>query len=122
MEPIIDPMFFYWASVAGKVITLCGIVGAVLVMIGAISFFVMLTESIGRKEMPKWPGVCLVCAIILFFLAVITPSEETIYKMAAAKMVTSDSIEKVLKGGKIMKDELKKDLIDVIRSVKDGEK
>lgn len=118
-----EPMFFYWANVAGKVITFCGVTGALLSSIGVTLFIVQITEVFNSEKISRWPIAFMGCAAILFCVVVVVPSEETIYKMVAAKMVTSESIEKVLKGGKLMKDELKRDLIDVIMSVKgEGDK
>lgn len=122
MEPIIDPMFFYWVGVARAAVPFF-VVAATAACVMSIAL-VGLRLDLGLKPAFGWPNkLCLVFAGVLAVLAVLTPTEDTLYKMAAAKMVTSESIEKVLKGGKLMKDELKRDLIDVIMSVKgEGDK
>lgn len=120
MEPIINPMFVYLANVFGNLtIFLILLTAASIPVFGIITGMKYDEFKYDSEKNPRPSFKWVIVPIILAIIAIFIPSQETCYKMMVAKMTTTDNIEKILKEGKNVKDELKKDLIDVIKSVKE---
>lgn len=91
MEPIINPMVFYWIDV------LCGlnlffIVTAILFLIGT---GVIIGDCIDSKQSVKdsrFVKVFFAISVFSLFAVAIIPSESTMYKMIAANYVTVDAV------------------------------
>ena len=107
MTYIINPWFFYFASLLGSFWTLISIV-LFLAIIGAVGFSVWwLMETYNSdffvhddKETPfanfckKIIKVSVITTIISAVLMVVIPSEETVNKMMISSFVTKENVEK----------------------------
>ena len=88
MEPIINPMFFYFADTIPNVRAACVWVAA----IGAVYIGIRKLSSIDEKQPYKAPKSLIAAIMAGIVLAACIPSQETMYKMAIAKFVTRDNI------------------------------
>ena len=123
MTYIINPWFFYFASLLDSFWTLASIV-LFLAIIGAVGFSVWwLMEAYvsdffvhDDKETPfanfckKIIKVSVIVTIISAVLMVAVPSEETVNKMMISSFITKENIEKAKEGAK----EGAKEIVDYI--------
>lgn len=105
MTPIINPMFFYWIEVADAIKVTCLIVAILagiiaVVMLLTASDYVFDKEDEDDRAYLRRRRVLLAVSVITLIIAVLTPSRDTMYKMAAASFVTEDNIEYVVEKGK----------------------
>lgn len=119
MEPIISPWWIYFANVSENISTallLISIIGAFIVLC-SVGMYIAATESV---EPVKKHSKTLYRLGITFFIMLIIgcalPEKTTVYQMIAANIITEQRLTKFVHAGKLLKDELKTDLIDVIRS------
>lgn len=110
MNPIINPLFFYFISVTGvlRCLLLFGGFGVAGCLIFA-GFMCCIDYDI--EDVFKSFKKSVIIALILGTIGVFVPSENTCYKMLAASLITSDNIE-------IVKDSTQ-DLVDYIIDVAD---
>ena len=110
MNPIISPWFFYFAEMLDllQFFLFISVFGGV---VGNLFFLSHLHDN--QYPMRKCiPGFVIVfLALIMFILC---PGTKTAYKMAAASYATTDNISSVVSNGRLLKEELKKDIIDII--------
>lgn len=99
MNSIISPWVFYWIGISDNVRTLLIAVLIVLLIGLAIALACTLCDadlfSFRDENVAKEVKVCIKVAIATFVIAVLVcviPSEDTCYKMLAAKMFTQDNI------------------------------
>ena len=110
MNPIISPWLFYFADMAGGVQFFIFVVVFATVVAG-VAYLSYLYDS----KLPMLRCVPVFCISFLFLIVlVLCPTTETVYKMAAASYVTTDNISSVVSNGRLLKEELKKDIIDII--------
>jgi ABC-type sulfate transport system permease component len=121
MEPIISPWLIYLLGfIENLIITFTG--GVIILGLGLIIlvFFKVLgtmdddedlLNVVNKFRWAKW------LFGIFLFLAIITPSRNTIIGMMVAQQITPKNIESAIKTGKDFKNEIKKDVIDIIQSV-----
>lgn len=94
MNSIISPWVFYWIGIfnaVGVVAFLCAIVTA----FGTFCFGSVASNNYDAREHSnavKWAKRFAVGLVISLALCVLIPSEETCYKMLAAKMFTPNNI------------------------------
>lgn len=94
MNPIISPWVFYWIDICntvGTVAFLCAIATA----LGTLGFGGMALDNYDAREHSnavKWAKRFATGLVISIALCVLIPSEDTCYKMLAAKMFTQDNI------------------------------
>ena len=103
MEQIVNPAFFYWASVfSGLKVAFVFLTIGCLVLL-ACMFFYYDSEYCGwddddemaiafRKNMNKIAVAIIVMAVIFIFV----PSKQTMIEMQIAKMATGDNISAVI--------------------------
>jgi len=122
-EAIISPWFFYWvdiiSNVKGLTIALmvcCTLASLISVCVYFENFF---DNKVIKARALKCFCVFLPLALICTFIMVFTPSSDALYKMMIAKSVTPQALSSFIKDGKLVKDELKKDIIEVIKTVKE---
>lgn len=110
MNPIINPLFFYFISVTGVLRGLFMIGGFVIA--GCICFagFIMCVDY-DIEDIFKVFKKPVIIALIIGTIGVFIPSENTCYKMLAASLITPDNIEIVKDGTQ--------DLVDYIIDVAD---
>lgn len=97
MNPIINPLFFYFISVTDvlRLLLLIGGFGlaAIVLFVGFICCVDYDTEDI--IKFLKKP---LIIGLIVGTIGIFVPSENTCYKMLAASLITPDNIEVVKDG------------------------
>lgn len=90
---IISPWVFYWIDVCDALKRLmgCGVLTGVFVM-----FISCICDDDGSKVFKQYERVMkkvgLVIAVLCLICGIFLPSEDTCYKMLAAKMFTQDNI------------------------------
>lgn len=88
MEPIINPMFFYFADTIPNVQTACVCMTAIGIM-----YICLRKISTIDEECPyKTPRALIAAIVVGFVFGLCIPSQETLYKMAIAKFVTRDNV------------------------------
>lgn len=97
MNPIINPLFFYFISVTGvlRLLLLIGGFGAAVVII-FVGFICCVDYD--AADMFKFLKKPLIIGLIVGTIGVFVPSENTCYKMLAASLITPDNIEVVKDG------------------------
>lgn len=88
MEPIINPIFFYFADVIPNMRAAC----IWTVAIGITYIGIRKLASIDEEHPYKTPKALIAAMVAGLVLAVCIPSQETLYKMAIAKFVTRDNV------------------------------
>ena len=120
MEPIINPWYFYLMSMSNNV-SLCATLGAITFGIVVLVMFIfkMISCADGEEEsfekvrhVYRWAKICF---FILLIIGILFPSEKTIIQMMVAQQVTPNNVNKAISAGKSVKDEITKDVIDLIR-------
>lgn len=102
---IINPMFFYWVSVADTAKFMLEILGTIGIAIG-IAFWIKgcvdlefaygKTETEEAKKTRRMSIITALISIGIIFGGVFIPSENTLIKMQVAKFGTYDNAEKVV--------------------------
>lgn len=103
MEPIINPWFFYLVDKADIIIAFSVIISATSL---GVSFFMFSgSDEESRYHSEKYnkeirdnkslAKKIFILGIFFLFIAILTPSSETIYKMMIAKQITPNNIEAV---------------------------
>lgn len=122
-EAIISPWFFYWVDVIGNAKTFAIVLTIFLSLASFISFCVYMENIIGDQKSKtkalKYLYIFAPGAILTLFFVMFIPSSDALYKMMIAKSVTPQALSSFIKDGKLVKDELKKDIIEVIKTVKE---
>ena len=98
MEPIISPWYFYFINVAEALdftATITGVIG----MLFGILLYIGSKEDNNPDDL-KHAIYLITLGIIGMFLSILIPSEDTLYKMLAASLVTPDNIA-IVEGGTI---------------------
>lgn len=106
MNPIVNPLFFYFASVVDSVccvISLFGVISLIALVITATICLLDYIEYEGdvedayafcvSKKLLKWS---LVISIILWTIFIFIPSKEVLIEMEVAKYATPDNIKSVI--------------------------
>jgi hypothetical protein len=106
MNPIVNPLFFYFASVADSLCCVIGIFGTISLGVLAIEALICLIEYISyegdvedvcvfstSKKVVKW---AMISSIILWTIFIFVPSKEVLIEMEVAKYATPDNIKSVI--------------------------
>lgn len=118
MTPIISPWFIYLLSVVDAIKGIF-VVGAI---IGATTVVIILMGMV--IEDWEWEGVKKIFKVILpisltcLFFSIFVPNKKIIIAMYVTKFVTTDNITKAIDAGGNFKDEVKKDIIEIIEAIK----
>ena len=91
MTPIISPWWFYLFNIAEKI----SIISMVIAILLGIVFIVYPIICICECEKIKFSKIFIILFIISGFFAIVTPTKETCYQMAAASLVTHDNLTAV---------------------------
>ena len=128
-EPIISPWFFYFLGIIDGIkataITVSLITGLFL-LVSVIGVMVIkmaheFDEDDEKKLVPIWKKVLrgsLIPFVIFTLLAMFVPTKNTLIWMVVAKNVTYQNVEKAIEAGADFKNELKKDMIEIIETIK----
>ena len=90
--PIISPWIFYFGDVLThlQVVSVFGI--ATGLFVGA---FNVEGDELGRAVITKATKLSFTFSLVCLFLVIITPSEETYYKMVTAHYVTYEKVDRL---------------------------
>lgn len=97
MNPIINPLFFYFISVTDVLRFLLLIGGFGLTAIVLFVGFICCVDY-DAGDIIKFLKKPLIIGLIVGTIGIFVPSENTCYKMLAASLITSDNIEVVKDG------------------------
>ncbi len=131
MESIISPWFVYFVSLVdslSNVITFFAVIAGLIAVIYITGIMVNRGEE-NEDAIEQWKrgwgkiGIAtIVLSIILIPLAVFMPTKNTLIAMYVANEVTYDRVEKAGEIAKDVKDEIKKDFMDILEMfMEDGE-
>ena len=130
MEPIISPWFIYLLGIIDAtkaVFWTFGILGMIALMVLLVIHIVEKAmdemSDEGKKGILTGLRASLVMSLLLL-PAIFVPSKNTIIAMYVADNITPNNVEKALEVGQDFKNEIKKDIIDLIDGInkaKDGE-
>lgn len=93
---IIDPMWFYWVSVADGLKALCIVLPIVTFAAGVIFSVITCSESDDDDYKKRFIKTCFIVAAILLvvlIMAIFIPSKETLIQMEIAKHATYENTE-----------------------------
>lgn len=106
MNPIVNPLFFYFASVADTLGCIIAMFGVIALIILTLAAFICLVEYIGyegdveyvcvfqtSKKAIKW---AMISSIILWTIFIFIPSKEVLIEMEVAKYATPDNIKSIV--------------------------
>ena len=125
MEPIVSPWFVYLLGVVDGI----GFVAAALAFTGLLASIGLTVAVVGMrceedeevaKIEPLRKGV-IVLTVFFSLLAIFVPSRNTLIAMYVAKNITPDNVATAVETGKAVKDELKRDVLDLIEALKADE-
>jgi len=114
-NPIINPFYIYLLSISDKFITLFTVITAIslgLVLIYLMFKVLMDEDTIGIK----WRIVKILSIIggIALLFTLIIPPKDTMIQMYIASKITPQLVKDAVITGKSFKDEIKKDIIDLL--------
>lgn len=128
MEPIVSPWFIYFLGIAETIrgffigFTAAAWIAFVICIIGWV---VCKHDSGGYADNFKiWKKWLPKTIILTLFFSVITmcfPSKNTMITMYVADNITPNNVEKALEVGADFKNEIKKDIIELIEAIQKGE-
>ena len=122
MTPIISPWFIYLLSVANSI---KGVAGGFAILTG-MGLMASIGGWIACKAEAKefwqkfWKKLIKIIApifAVLLFLSIFFPTRDALIGIYVVKHITVDKIDEGVKAGKLIKDELKKDIIDLINAI-----
>lgn len=116
MNPIINPLFFYFISVTDvlRFLLLIGGFGVAAIVV-FIGFICCVDYDV--EDIIKFLKKPLIIGLIVGTIGIFVPSENTCYKMLAASLITPDNIEVVKDGTQ----ELVDYIIDVADQITDDD-
>lgn len=116
MNPIINPIFFYFISVTGVLRNIMLIGGFAIVGCIVFAGFICCID-VDIEEVFNAFKKPVIIFLIIGTLGIFVPSENTCYKMLAASLITPDNIEVVKDGTQ----ELVNYIIDVADQITDDD-
>lgn len=96
MNPIIDPMWFYWLSVCDAAKWTCVIIAGIMAFASIVIFPIWHDELFGEEEhklFKKTLTIVITSTILVTALAVFIPSKQTMIEMQIAKLATYDNAQ-----------------------------
>lgn len=96
---IIDPMWFYWVSVADGLKAFCIIIPILISAVGFILSVITYSDLDDDDDKKAFIKKCLIAAALItvvFIIAIFIPSKETLIQMEIAKHATYDNTEMLL--------------------------
>ena len=125
MDPIVSPWFIYFYGLVGNLsvvmttLFVISIFAIISYFVGSFIYYVDDKETSMTKWRKRWkPWLYVIVGI--WFLSILLPSRPDILAMYIANRITYNAVGTAIKDGKLLKDELKKDVIDIINGVVDG--
>jgi membrane-associated HD superfamily phosphohydrolase len=130
--PIIDPIFIYWLQILGSlqtgasVVSILSLLGFIIVLIVIFADYMAVywkyRDEKQKKIIKRILRYILQVFVICFALSTFIPSTDTLIKMYIAGSVTPNTVKTAISTGKDLKNELKKDIIDIIQTIDEEKK
>jgi len=119
MEPIISPWLIYWINLLGNLQVLFFVSSIILLLACIISLVCWKSayHNEDKKDGRMWFKRCFILLLIVAPIVCFAPGRTTVIQMLVAKNITYERVDKALVAGKGVKDELKKDVIDILSSI-----
>jgi len=122
MQPIVSPWFIYSLGIVQGIkdmaIAFSVLAGLTLFALSIASIFLWIDEEEDDvKKILKIMKISGTILLICLLLAIFVPSKDTLIAMYVADKLTYNTTEKILETGKDLKQELKKDIIEIIKSI-----
>jgi hypothetical protein len=118
MESIVNPWFIYLLFKIDFIREFFGVISGMLIFVSAILVGAMCGDGDWKwKEVKKKAIAIWVSLSIILVISVMAPSKNTIIAMYVADKVTYNAVGSTVEIGKSFKEELKKDVIEIIREV-----
>lgn len=121
MEPIISPWLIYLLGIIEQLqgfLTIMAVfsgIGFFFYIIFAIAYGIEMGD--GAEKAKKSTTFFVWLFPILILLSIITPNRNTLIGMIVSQHVTHHTIQKTVETGKAIKEEIKKDILDIIDQV-----
>lgn len=99
MNYIIDPMWFYWMSVADNLLVTCAVIGGLFGILSMVFGAILITNMEygpnydDYKKAKKALKVFMPLSILFILLSVFIPSKEILIEMQIAKFATYENAE-----------------------------
>lgn len=123
MEPIISPWLFYLLEIVSNFqIVLVGVSAIIFFVYGFINISSFIEDEEPKINKKRKKLLIRYVAFPCLILGILTPSKDTIIKMVIAKHVTADSVNTILEIGGDFKNELKRDIFELIEKFQNKEK
>jgi len=125
-EPIISPWFFYFADLADKLRTLCGMLFVLAILFTLVAFLLFVDDSnnlsndevLANTKIMQRIFVGGIFTILFFgFSSVLIPSTSTCYKMMVTSFVTKENINIVANEANSSIDYILEKIIDTAASM-----
>ena len=131
MEPIVSPWFIYLLSVADGLIVFFSI-GLFIGLASLVGFHIWYNcefdyswvkdekKAVGKRILRMVRRICIPFSIISLLIVLFLPGRNTIIGMYVADHITPNNVKKALVVGKDFKEEVKKDILDLIEAIQNG--
>lgn len=123
-DPIISPWLIYLISISDKIIIVFSII-AIALGVGLASFyFATWMQGDWEENVKDKIKVHIKLWITIFisgFLALTIPDSKTIISLVVASKITPNTVNSAVQTGKEFKNEIKKDIMDIIDAIQKKE-
>jgi len=118
-QPIISPWLIYLISTLYKLGVICAALAIMLVAVLALGLVIFFTDHDFEDFMERWKVFAGVAAACLFFtgVSILIPSRNEMYAMVVAKEITYERVDKMLEGGKNLRQQLLEDISFIIQQL-----
>lgn len=120
MEPIINPLLFYYIDVLGNIkfwISTLVFIGTILAILGGFLFllsFDSAKDDVSAIKYRRYYKFFIIGYFIVVVINIFMPTQETLYKMAISSYITPDNVNMVInKTGEVLELSATK-LVDII--------
>jgi hypothetical protein len=121
MEPIISPWLIYLIGMVDGLhvlfIASFLVLGILLIIMLIITGFAYLEDDDDLKNISKKSRFLIPVFITVFCLSIVVPTKNTVIGMIVAQQITPDNVKAAINAGKDFKDEVKKDVLDIILAI-----
>ncbi len=125
MTPIISPWFIYLLSVVNPikyVFTVFAVLAGIVLLMGIVGWFICDTEKeeFGENWLRLWKKIIIITTpvfILSLMLSIFLPSRNTLIEIYVTKHITMNNIKKGIEASKAARDEIKRDIIELINAV-----
>ena len=123
MNPIIDPMVFYYAQLCAAGNVIFAVTAAIVLILGGIMVTGCITGDVVVTRKNVTATICaLLLGLVLMSVAVLIPTRKTYYRMVVVRHVTPDNLKLAQSLADDAMNGIKADIIDIINGTSTTEK